>query len=258
MISVISIKGKQYTCDLSKPLDISMQLSTSKENSSAWYVNPVKIEPVKGDGFVGSVAQGGSVNFRDITFNPHGNGTHTESVGHIAKEICSINQTLSKFHFLALVISIEPELCNKKEGTREIGDKIISLEQIQKAIGNHTPEAIVIRTSPNNEEKLTRQYSNSNPAYLCDKAAKFITDKGIDHLLIDLPSVDKELDEGQLLSHRAFWNYPEKTNFHKTITEFIFVPNKIEDGEYLLNLQIAPFENDASPSKPTLYKLISE
>ena len=255
MITTISIKGKNYQCDLSKPMDISMQLSTNKENSSAWYVKPVKIEPVKGDGFVGSVKEGGSVNFRDITFNPHGNGTHTESVGHIDTEIHSINKTLTKFHFLAQVISIEPEICSKNEGTRKIGDHIISFEQIKNAIGNNNPEAIVIRTTPNTKDKLTKQYSNSNPAYICDKAARFISEKGIDHLLIDLPSVDKELDEGKLLSHRAFWNYPENTQFHKTITEFIFVPNEIVDGNYLLNLQIAPFENDASPSKPTLYKI---
>jgi hypothetical protein len=34
------------------------------------------------------------------------------------------------------------------------------------------------------------------------------------------------------------------------------VSNKVEDGEYLLNLMIAPFENDATPSKPILYKII--
>ncbi len=39
-----------------------------------------------------------------------------------------------------------------------------------------------------------------------------------------------------------------------TITELIFVPNKIRDDDYILNLQIASFENDAAPSKPVLYK----
>jgi hypothetical protein len=29
----------------------------------------------------------------------------------------------------------------------------------------------------------------------------------------------------------------------------------VDDGTYLLNLQIAPFENDASPSKPVIYKV---
>ena len=40
-----------------------------------------------------------------------------------------------------------------------------------------------------------------------------------------------------------------------TITEMIFVQDAIEDGTYLLNLQIASFENDASPSKPILYAI---
>ena len=34
-----------------------------------------------------------------------------------------------------------------------------------------------------------------------------------------------------------------------------YVENKILDGNYILNLQIASFENDASPSKPILYKI---
>ena len=256
MITTVTFNNKDYQFDLSKPLDISMTLSTDKDNSSAWYVDPVSIKPVKGEGFIGSVAQGGSVNFRDIEFNPHGNGTHTESVGHIDTEIHSINSTLKKFHFHALVVSIEPEVWKENSGTREVNDRIITLEQIKKEVGKNRPEAIIIRTLPNNEKKLTRQYSNSNPPYLCHKAAEYITNLGIDHLLIDLPSVDKEIDNGELLSHKAFWNYHEDIQFHKTISEFIFVNSNIEDGEYLLNLQIAPFENDATPSKPVLYKPI--
>ncbi len=76
------------------------------------------------------------------------------------------------------------------------------------------------------------------------------------HLLIDLPSVDKERDEGKLLAHKAFWNYPENPREDCTITELIYVPDSINDGRYLLNLQIASFHNDASPSKPVLYKII--
>jgi hypothetical protein len=37
----------------------------------------------------------------------------------------------------------------------------------------------------------------------------------------------------------------------------IFVPNEIKDGDYVLNLQIASFENDASPSKPILYSVVN-
>ena len=80
---------------------------------------------------------------------------------------------------------------------------------------------------------------------------------GIDHLLIDLPSVDKESDGGKLLAHHAFWQYPFNTKTERTITEMIYVPNTIYDGTYLLNIQIASFENDASPSKPLLFQMNS-
>ena len=39
------------------------------------------------------------------------------------------------------------------------------------------------------------------------------------------------------------------------ITEMIFVNDKVQDGSYLLNLQIASFENDASPSKPIIFEI---
>ena len=255
MKTTIELKSGIYELELNNPLDISMRLSTEPNNSSAWYVSPIKIEPVKGDGFIGSVAEGGSVNFRNIHFNPHGNGTHTETVGHIDKEIHSINQLLTTFHFMAQVISVEPVLWTTNTGTRREGDLIITKRQLQEALGDQHAEALVLRTLPNSRKKLTFQYSNTNPPYLCHEGAAFLRESGIKHLLIDLPSVDKEVDNGELLSHKAFWNYPENIQYTHTITEFIFVPDSIKDGLYLLNLQIAPFENDASPSKPVLYKL---
>jgi hypothetical protein len=85
-----------------------------------------------------------------------------------------------------------------------------------------------------------------------------LADKDVEHLLIDLPSVDKEKDGGELLAHRAFWNFEGKMRKQATITELIYVPNNIKDGTYFLNLQVAPFENDASPSRPVLYRNMEE
>ncbi len=66
---------------------------------------------------------------------------------------------------------------------------------------------------------------------------------------------DKEEDGGALATHKAFWLYPDNTREGCTITELIYVPDEISDGFYLLNIQIASFEIDVSPSKPVLYKL---
>ena len=135
-------------------------------------------------------------------------------------------------------------------------DFFISEKQLKTALKNKKRDAIVIRTLPNLKDKKSMKYLNTNPPYLLEEAAVYLREKGIKHLLVDLPSVDKEKDGGALLAHNAFWNTAGKIRMNATITEFIYVPNEVEDGEYLLNLMIAPFENDATPSKPILYKII--
>ena len=106
-----------------------------------------------------------------------------------------------------------------------------------------------------NISKINKQYTNTNPAFLTEEAALYLHQQNINHLLIDLPSIDREVDDGKLLAHHAFWQYPLNTQIQRTVTEMIYVPNHIFDGTYILNLQIASFENDASPSKPVLYIL---
>jgi kynurenine formamidase len=138
---------------------------------------------------------------------------------------------------------------------------VITKIQIENALKFQKSEALIIRTLPNLETKKSKNYSKTNPPYLSEEAAIFIREIGIQHLLIDLPSVDREEDEGKLLAHKAFWNVKDVTNLNEdarmncTITEMIYVEDEIQDGNYMLNLQIASFENDASPSKPILYKL---
>ena len=249
MIATIQYNSRKLQIDLAKPLDISMPIISSKKNVNAWYIDEPKIEPIKDAEWIASVSEGASVNFNNIYFNPHAHGTHTECAGHITEKVYSINQNLKTFFFLAEVITVAPENDNE--------DKIISKKQLQFAIGNKKRDAIILRTIPNTREKLSRQYSHTNWPYLKEDAVKFMVSKGVKHLLIDLPSIDKEKDGGELLGHNAFWNTKGKLRLDATITELIYVSNKIEDGEYFLNLQIAPFENDASPSKPILYKVIS-
>lgn len=241
-----------FQINLSKPIDISIPLSNTDQNPIAWYIEKPEIEPVKFGDWIGKVSEGSSTNFNNIFFNPHGHGTHTECLGHITRKFYSINQCLKQFFFTAKLISITPEKIND--------DLVITKTQIEKALNGGTPQAIVIRTLPNLEFKKHKNYSKTNPAYLSEEAAIFIKEIGIEHLLIDLPSVDREVDEGKLLAHKAFWNVTDVNNLNDnarincTITEMIFVEDKISDGDYILNLQIASFENDASPSKPTLYK----
>lgn len=226
-----------------------MPLHTGADCASAWYVEPMKLEPVTMGDWIGDVNSGGSVNFRTVTFNPHGNGTHTECVGHISREFYTINRCLQRFFFIAELVTVLPE-------QQENGDFVITGSQLKKLLGSGPdPEAVVVRTVGNGTGKLSMNYSNTNPPYLLKDAVDYLNSRGVEHLLIDMPSIDKEVDGGRLEAHHAFWNYPADVKLAKTITELIYVPNEVPDGTYLLNLQIAPFENDASPSKPILYRV---
>ena len=225
MKAIIEYNSRKIEVNISDPIDISIPIDTLKQNVNAWYVDDPKIFPEELDGEVIKVSEGAVVNFNNIHFNPHSHITHTECVGHITEEIHSVNKNLKYFIFLAEVVTIAPLFHN--------GDFLIGVKQLKNALRNKKRDAIVIRTLPNLEEKKSMQYSNTNPTYLSEKAAIYLKEKGIKHLLIDLPSVDKEKDDGQLLSHNAFWNTSGKLRMDATITEFIYVPNSVEDGEYL-------------------------
>lgn len=245
--------GILYSADLSTGHDISLPLIPGQPGVNCFWAPAFDAQPVVMGSFVGSTKAGGAVNFKNIKINPHGNGTHTECVGHIATEDVSINETLLEFHFIAEIISVFPT-------KMENGDRVITLEMIQSAFDNTCKcEALIIRTLPNDEAKKVFNYSGTNPPYLAADAVEYLIKScNIQHLLVDLPSVDREEDEGKLSAHKAFWNYPGTLDLNKTITELVYIDNRIKDGLYLLNLQIAPFGIDASPSKPVLYYLMKE
>jgi len=247
MIATIELDGKLFKIDFSKPIDISIPLQGGEENVGAWYLEAPKIKPVVNGDWIGSVKEGGDVNFNNIFFNPHSHCTHTETVGHISKDLYPIHQNLKQYFFYAQVISITPE---KRDDDWVITRNILE-QKMEKGI-----EAIVLRTLPNSDKKKSLKYSHSNPPYLLEEAAIYLREQGVKHLLIDLPSVDKEKDNGELLAHNAFWNTPKNIRIDATITEFIYVPSSVKDGLFCLNLMVAPFVNDAAPSKPVLYKLM--
>lgn len=257
MIASITLSDRTYQIDFSKPIDISIPLVNTTENPIAWYLDKPDISPVEMGDWIGKVSEGrSSTNFNNISFNPHAHGTHTECLGHITNAFYSVNDSLKEFFFLGQLVTIQPEL-------QANGDLVITLEQVESAWVVNNQKAVILRTLPNPIDKQSAKYSHTNPPYLACEASAFLRDQGVEHLLIDLPSVDKEKDEGKLLAHKAFWNVTDvhqlnnDARLNATITEMVYVPNEVEDGFYFLNLQIASFVNDASPSKPILYQLIN-
>ncbi len=247
MKATVYHKDKIYNLDLAQPIDISIPISEN-DHPLAWYIDKPKFETVRDGKWIGNVSQGGDVNFTTIIFNPHAHGTHTETAGHITEKIHSIHKNLKKFFFISELVTIVPEPSGE--------DLVISKSQLKLALSSNKPEALVIRTLPNGRDKLRKEWSHTNWPYIEEDAMTYLRKIGVQHLLIDLPSVDKEKDDGELLAHKAFWNINDKPRLSATITELIFVPHKVIDGTYLLNLQVASFENDAAPSKPVLYEVV--
>jgi arylformamidase len=238
--------------DTANPIDLSISLKNGKDNVRAWYVDAPTMEPVRANGWTGSIREGGSVNFRDIAFNPHGHMTHTECLGHITEEVFSVNGVVRDFFSLAQIVTISPREIVALDGKI---DHVIFPEHFDDIVWHADIESLIIRTLPNTAQKLHMNYSDSNPPYLDVRCIEKINALGIRHLLIDQPSVDRELDGGALAFHHAYWSVPDAPNHNRTITELIFVPDTVADGVFLLEMQLAPFENDAAPSRPVVYQI---
>lgn len=265
--------------DLSKGTSIAIELDFDGPQPRAFGLSPATTRPLELDGFVTSVARGGAVNCMQLTLWPHGNGTHTETVGHLLEDPPAIGRIFTGFQ-LAIVLTVSPEtLGTTREHYPEPGDAsdhVISLRALKDALRHsmqHTfktppeapPTALVIRTSPNlSADKRTKNYSGTNPPYLTSEAMHWIRHElEIEHLLLDLPSVDREQDQGKLSNHRRFWDVPPtSTDLPKdharrvcTITEMVYVPDAIQDGLYLLQIELPALLTDAAPSRPILYPI---
>lgn len=247
MILNCSIGQRNYVADLRRPTDISIPLKHGANNPNCYFAEDVAFTVIRSGDFVGSVAEGGVVNHKRVCIAPHGNGTHTETYGHLTDDAeATISATIKSIHCTAQVVSLQPAAMGD--------DVMIRYDDFMKAV-DYPVEAVVIRSLPNPADKLTRRYSGTNPPYLDPEIGRWLNEHAVRHLLTDLPSVDKEEDGGNLLTHRAFWGLPGRVRKDATITELVYVPNTVEDGLYLLNLQVLNIALDVSPSRPVLFSL---
>ncbi len=259
----------EFSFDADKPLSIAIPLDFYGAQPNAYGVEKASSAACEAGEIVGDTRRGGSVNFEQVKFIPHCNGTHTECVGHITHTRISVHDCLQDAFILAELISVLPEKASETDETYSIelndDDLLITQKRIEEKlqITNYKPEGLIIRSLPNDETKLSRTYLEEIPPFFSNEAMDFIVSLEIKHLLVDMPSIDRIFDEGNLSNHRKFWNVEQgsfeisvESFVNRTISELIYVPNYIEDGKYLLNLQIASFQADASPSRPVLFKLI--
>jgi kynurenine formamidase len=266
----LSITEKNYKADLNRPMSLAITLKPNDKQPNHFGVNDCTSEVVQSGDFIGDTKQGGSCNVNRLTLIPHCNGTHTESVSHVVDELVPVYQAIPQSLFACVVISIEPisgkEVDDSYSCLIDETDKVITRKQLESCLASHNDNALtglVIRTLPNTDEKQTAVYNSNNyPAFLSNDAMSYLLERKVQHLILDIPSVDKMYDEGKLSNHRIFWQVAQGSKslsntslVKKTITEMAFVNNTIADGCYLCNLQVPEIDTDAVPSRPVLFSL---
>lgn len=244
----LKIGKKKFQFDLLDGIDISVSVAR-KDGVSAFNIPNAKYYDYQDGAFVGSMERGAPCNLESITFTPHGNGTHTECIGHIVEDQYFVNEQIQVSWLTASLQSASPSPIGPSD--LQIEEKDIDWD----ILGLPEVNALIIRTLPNSIDKKKFQCSGTNPPFLSSELTGKLASHGIDHLLVDLPSIDKEEDQGVLAAHNAFWNTGGALRLSASITEFIFVPSDLEDGLYALDLNVARFQSDAAPSRPTIFGL---
>jgi arylformamidase len=258
--------GGQFLADFARPESLAIPLDFSGPQPSCFGAPRAESRPLAAGGFVGDTRSGGSCNCEVLTLAPHCNGTHTECVGHVTDERVAVSERLPGGLQLALVVTVRPADAGSTDEDSDPqpapGDRLVTAAALEAAYGRHAgppPTALVVRTADGADPH--RAYAGPAPApYLSRQAAAWLVERGIEALVLDLPSADRAEDGGRLTAHRVFFGLPpgsrrasEAKRPRASITELAHVAPRVADGLYLLDLQIPAFLADAAPSRPLLY-----
>ena len=279
----VELQNVRYQVEMTsfKSLAITVNFNQSSEQPNHFCANMASASPMQAGNFIGDTKQGGSCNVNQLTINPHCNGTHTETIAHICDfsiddydeeyledSALSIAQINLPALMPCAVVSVTPGLAIESTETYSpdfsAADLIISRSALKQVLEHYNDEqlqSLVIRTLPNNSCKRQQAYNNDNqPAFFSREAILYLNERGVEHIVVDIPSIDRLHDEGLMTCHHLFWQVKEGTRqitnhslINKTITEMAFIDDKIIDGFYFINIQTPAFHNDAAPSRPVLF-----
>jgi kynurenine formamidase len=265
----IALAGRALDIDISRPVSLAVELDFAGAQPRHFGAPRASARPFEAPGFAGAVARGASCNCEVISLIPHCNGTHTECAGHLTRERLDASRVAPLGLLPALLVTVDPEPAGAEgsDPAPRAGDLLVTRRALERAWPAHAPfeaRALIVRTRPNGADKRVHDYSAETPPYLTREAAQLLTARGIAHLVVDLPSIDRARDEGRLTAHRIFFGLPpgstalaEAKRRDATITELAFVPDELRDGAFLLELQVPALAGDAVPSRPLVYPVSS-
>ena len=264
-IAEIEIEKTIYRIDLNKFHDLSIPIDIDTPSPTFYDKEPLKIHHYKDEkNQIWKLEDGAACNIPVINLNIHCGATHSECRSHITKESLYISKIIKDSFIPSILISVEPNNniesesyhCSIKEN-----DLIITKMMLQKqlnSIKKNTVKALIVRTLPNIENKvISKNYNKDHNAFFSNEAIDYIKSFGINHLIVDLPSIDKFDDGGLLGNHQIFWDLKKSGN-DNTITELAYIKNTIKDGFYLASINVLNLNLDTSPSRPIIYPILKQ
>ena len=247
----INHNDQVYNIDLKEGHDLSIRNDFSGNAPIFYGAEQPKVLPQHSGDFIGDLESGGSCNVPIVSCNIHCTGTHTECISHIQDSKFKITDKCPRGLIPSYLITVEPVAANSIKDSYHCdisGSNVVSKEAIKSKIS--TPcESLIIRTLPNDESKLSRNYDEVSAPFLTSDAMDHINQIGVKHLLVDLPSIDKADDGGVLGNHRSFFNKGD------TISELLYIPNDLLDGFGFLQIQIPNWSLDSAPSRPIFFSV---
>jgi len=256
-----------FAATIAHGIDLSTAIDFHTPLMQAFGLPAPSTAPFTHGDFIADTRHGAAVNCAQLALTPHGDGTHTECVGHITHRALPLLAHLPEAIVSGLMITVVPEALGETDergpSTASGTDRVITSRAIVAAISpirlDALPAALILRTRLDDTVAQPTTWTGTNPPYLTRDAAEYLFARGIMHLLLDLPSVDRESDGGELVAHRAFWGVDDPSNdnldaaFGRTITEMIVVQPDTPDGVYALAMNVPALLTDAAPSRPVIY-----
>jgi kynurenine formamidase len=247
--------------DMLAPVSLARTLRFDGLDPRHFGAPPPAAPPLRLATFSGAVGTGASCNCRVLTLVPHCHGTHTESVAHLTHEPLDVCTVAPLAPMPAWLVSVRPagahETMEDSVPAPQPGDRLLTRAAIEAgwpARNGFAPRALILRSGHGEAA------DDDLAPYLSRQAVGLLVERGIEHLVVELPSIDRSHDEGVLCGHRQFFGMPPGSRHlgdaarpHCTITEYAAVPATLPDGPCFLQLALPRLAGDAVPSQPVYF-----
>jgi hypothetical protein len=252
----------QVETDLGAPIDLSRPVSFAGSAHAGTVVAAPFGAPapcasaLRVGHFVGDVAQGGSCNCSVISLTPHASGTHTECVSHLTREALDAWTVVPRGLVPALLLRVSP-----RSATVTADEVAAAWAVAAPRSAPYPARAALIGCLDDARYRSAFEAGRWDALpFLAPDAVQWLIGQGIEHLLVDLPSLDPVADGGALAAHRDFFGLARgeasiaaARRAQCTVTELARFPSEAVPGAYLLSLQVPAIAGDAVPSRPLLY-----